>query len=430
MLLKSQKINLAQRLPFFYGWVVVVICCGIALCSRPLMSVAVLSIFMVPMTEHFGWSRGFFSAAVSLGGITAVVISPFVGRIIDKYGARFILSAGSGIVACCAIGIPFITSPWAFYSLYVPGRAVFASPLELGTSTSVSNWFIQKRARAMSILSICQGIGLGTMPFVAYLLIITWNWQTSWLTLGLYTLAIGVIPSILFMGRRPEDVGLHVDGIRPNALSLDGSDDEETLIKQEINLTLKQALKTRAFYLLSLFAAVGFMAQAGISLHLVAHFSTRDFPLILIAFPASVFALSQVCGTIIWSNLVKRIPVRLLLGICGFLIAISSVGIIYSDKPLGGLFNSFLLGVSVGGLHYLLRLAWANYYGRIHLGSIRGITLPIQITGQAMGPLLSGFTYDLTGSYTIPFALFGIFALIGGMLVCLATPPREPSHNL
>ena len=71
-----------------------------------------------------------------------------------------------------------------------------------------------------------------------------------------------MIPSILFMGRRPEDVGLHVDGIRPNALSLDGSDDEETIIKQEINLTLKQALKTRAFYLLSLFAGVGCMAQA------------------------------------------------------------------------------------------------------------------------------------------------------------------------
>lgn len=430
MLLKSQKLNLAHKLPFFYGWVIVGICCGIALCSRPLMSVAVLSIFMVPMTEHFGWSRGFFSAAVSLGGIAAVVISPFVGRIIDKYGARFILSAGSCIVAMCAMGIPFISAPWAFYSLYVPGRAVFASPLELGTSTSVSNWFIQKRAKAMSILSVCQGIGLGTMPFVAYILIITWNWQTSWLTLGMYTLAVGVIPSILLMVRRPEDVGLAVDGRKPIISNYIGATTQEATPLTEINLNLKQALRTRSFYLLSLFAAVGFMAQAGISLHLVAHFSARDFPLILIAFPASVFALSQVCGTIIWSNLVRKVPVRLLLGICGLLISIASVGIIFSNEPLGGLTNSFLLGVSVGGLHYLLRLAWANYYGRIHLGSIRGTTLPIQITGQAMGPLLSGFTYDFTGSYTIPFALFGVFALIGGLLVCLATPPKDPNQAL
>tara|TARA_A100001037_G_C15154065_1_gene642439 strand:- start:19408 stop:20691 length:1284 start_codon:yes stop_codon:yes gene_type:complete len=427
MLLKSQKFNLAKKLPFFYGWVVVGICCGIALCSRPLMSVAVLSIFMVPMTEHFGWSRGFFSTAVSLGGITAVVISPFVGRIIDKYGARFILSVGSGIVAFCAMGIPFINSPWAFYGLYVPGRAVFASPLELGTSTSVSNWFIKKRAKAMSILSVCQGIGLGTMPFVAYLLIITWNWQTSWLTLGIYTLAIGVVPSILFMIRRPEDVGLSADGIEPSTSATSQYTPDDSILDQEITLDVKQALKTRSFYLLSLFAAVGFMAQAGISLHLVAHFSTRDFPLILIAFPASVFALSQVCGTIIWGSLVKTIPVRILLGVCGLLIAIASIGIIFSDKPLGGLFHSFLLGVSVGGLHYLLRLAWANYYGRMHLGAIRGITLPIQITGQAMGPLLSGFTYDFTGNYTIPFALFGMLALVGGILVCLATPPKKPN---
>ena len=428
MLPKSNKYKVVSRVPFYYGWVILSICCSIALCARPLMSVATLSIFMVPMTQHFGWSRGFFSSAVSLGGITAVIISPLVGKLIDKYGAKFILALSSAIVGICAMGLPFIQYPWAFYALYIPGRAAFASPLELGTTTSVSNWFIKKRAFAMSILSICQGIGLGTMPFIAYLLIITWDWKTSWFTLGLYTLIVGVIPSLLFIIRRPEDVGLYIDG-QPSPDTSNDLDSQYEPKFTEVNFTVQQALKTKSFYLLSFFSAVGFMAQAGISLHLVAHFSTRSFPLILIAFPASVFALSQVCGTLIWGALVKYVQIRFLLAICGFLITISAIGIIISEKPLGGLFNSFLLGVSVGGLHYLLRLAWANYYGRLHLGAIRGLTLPIQISGQAVGPVLSGFTFDISGSYTIPFIIFGAFAFIGGLLVTFATPPKIQLHQ-
>ena len=86
-----------------------------------------------------------------------------------------------------------------------------------------------------------------------------------------------------------------------------------------------------------------------------------------------------------------------------------------------------MVGFGVSGLHLLLRLAWADYYGRQHLGSIRGLTMSAQIGGQALGPIFAGFMFDATGSYQLPFLVFSGAACLAGLLVLLATPPKIPA---
>src|ERR687897_564192 len=115
-------LRLARWLPFYYGWVVFAIAASTSYAARPLMSVAVLSVFMVPMTDAFGWSRGLFAGAVSLGGVCAVIISPLVGRLIDRYGSGWMISATSAVAGAGAVGLSVVSHTWAFYSLYVPGR--------------------------------------------------------------------------------------------------------------------------------------------------------------------------------------------------------------------------------------------------------------------------------------------------------------------
>ena len=88
------------------------------------------------------------------------------------------------------------------------------------------------------------------------------------------------------------------------------------------------------------------------------------------------------------------------------------------------------VGFGVGGLHLLVRLAWADYYGRQHLGSIRGLTLSAQIGGQAMGPILAGVLWDVTGSYQLSFLVFALAVWAGGVLVLAAVPPQMPSPAL
>jgi MFS transporter, OFA family, oxalate/formate antiporter len=429
----SRRARLARALPFYYGWVVFSIVLGTSYTSRPLMSVAVLSVFVVPMTEAFGWSRGLFSGAVSLGGVCAVLISPYVGRLVDKYGAGVMIGATSAVAGLCAMGLALVRQAWGFYALYVPGRMVFASPLELATSTALSNWFLRRRALVLALFSVSQGTGLAAMPMAAQWLITMSGWQIAWTTLGLYTLAAGILPALVLMARRPEDMGLELDPApprsepiaisRPAASSMNAAPPATT----EQHFTLQQAMQTRAFWVLSGFSAAGFMAQAGVSLHHVSHYINNGLPRPSAAIMASVFAFAQVPIGLMWSGLTRDIPVRRALALAGLFVSLGAAGTAFSASVWHGVISASFLGMGVGGLHLLLRLAWADYYGRHHLGTIRGITLPIQIGGQAIGPVTAGAVYDYTGSYLPAFVFFAGVVAISSLFVLAAVPPHaEP----
>jgi MFS transporter, OFA family, oxalate/formate antiporter len=430
--LPSLRAQLARRCPFYYGWVVFTIAASTSYAARPLMSVAVLSVFMVPMTDAFGWSRGLFAGAVSLGGVCAVVISPLVGRLIDRYGSGWMISAASAVAGACAVGLAAVSQTWAFYTLYVPGRMVFASPLELATSMAISNWFIRRRSFALALLGVTQGTGLALMPFVAQQLITGSGWRNAWTLLGLFTMATGIVPAVLLMARRPEDMSLEPDPSptpfrRPEVVTLqrvlDGSRTSDVHPRPERQFTLRQALRTRAFWILAVFSAMGFMVQAGVSLHQVGHYIRQGLPGSSAAIMASVFALAQVPGGLLWSAITRRIPVRLVLAIAGICVALGAMGTALASTLAWGILSAGVIGGGVGGLHLLLRLAWADYYGRQHLGTIRGITLPVQIGGQAVGPVTAGFVFDATGSYHAVFLLFAGVVALGSLLVLTAIPP-------
>lgn len=425
----SRHIRLARHLPFYYGWVVFTIVVGTSFTSRPLMSVAVLSVFVVPMTEAFGWSRGLFAGAVSLGGICAVFISPYTGRLVDKYGAGVMIGATSAVAGVCAMGLAAIRHALGFYALYVPGRMVFASPLELATSTAISNWFLQRRAMVLALFGMSQGIGLALMPMAAQWLITIFGWQAAWTTLGLYTLAAGVMPALFFMARRPEDMGLELDpDPTDTAATPSGRPSGATLqATAERHYTLEQALKTRAFWILAGFSAVGFMAQAGVSLHHVSHYINNGLYGPSAAIMASVFAFVQAPAGFMWSGLTRDIPVRWALSLAGLFVAMGAAGTAFSASVTNGVISASFLGIGVGGLHLLLRLAWADYYGRLHLGAIRGATLPVQIGGQAIGPVTAGAVFDYTGGYIGAFLFFAVVVAIGSLLILTAVPPdAEP----
>ena len=435
MVARSLQRRLAASLPFYYGWVILSVSALSSYSSRPVMAVATLSVFLVPMTEQFGWSRGTFSTAVSLGGICAVGISPLIGWWIDRHGSAAVVAVGGAVAGICALGISFVGHSWAFYALYVPGRMAFTSPLELGTSTAISNWFIQRRAFALALLNVTQGMGLAMMPLVAQLIISAWNWRTAWASLGIYTLSIAVLPALFLLVRRPEDLGLEVDPgpdrarARETSPSRRRAGDSASTLREEVNLTLRQALNTRAFWILAIFSGAGFMVQAGVSLHQAPHYLEQGLTGTAAAITVSVFALSQVPAGLAWSSLAQRMPIRFLLAISGLAVGAGAIATLASESLAGGVASAAILGVGVGGLHVLLRLAWADYYGRQYLGSIRGVTLPVQITGQALGPIISGFMYDDTGSYQTPFIIFAISASLVALLVLNATPPGQQTHS-
>ena len=121
----------------------------------------------------------------------------------------------------------------------------------------------------------------------------------------------------------------------------------------------------------------------------------------------------------------RGLPVRVMMATSALWVAGGVFGISFTHTLAWGVLFGGLFGMGVGGLHTLLRLAWADYYGRVHLGAIRGLTLPAQIGGQAIGPVVSGYMFDASGGYFMPFVIFGSAVVLSAVMVLAAVPPRR-----
>ena len=202
------------------------------------------------------------SGAVSLGGVLAALVSPFIGIIVDKHGARFVLCLAICTTAACSILISFTHSIVIFYLLFCIARMNFAGPFDIGIYGAINNWFVRLRPQAVSIATVMQMLGLTAMPLIAFAAMSIDGWRMGWVVIGCTVFLIGFLPNFLLLYRKPEDIGLLPDG---DKLKVDQQNTENKRI--EPSFSRAEAMKTSAFWLLILFTALVFPIQAGISLH-------------------------------------------------------------------------------------------------------------------------------------------------------------------
>jgi sugar phosphate permease len=410
---------LTPRLPVFYGWIILfaVCCAGFA---RAGGGVAILSIFVEPMTLHFGWSRTAISGAASLGGLLAALTSPRLGRLLDRAGARLILSAAVLTTALACMALSLTQSLTVFYLLYCLIRMNFAGPFDLGIYGAVNNWFIARRATATAVATAAQMVGLVCLPLIAQGAILLGGWRTGWIAVGVAVLVVGFLPSLLLIVRAPEDLGL-----RPDGLAVIASPTTATSVPSaaEPQFSRAQALRTRAFWLLALFTVFAYPVQAGVSLHQAAYLVERGLSPTTAATIVGAFSLASGCGSLGFGFLPRRLPVRFMLAAVGTLQAVGVLGLLAASAKAEFYLAAAVFGLGIGGLLMLPPMAWADYYGRHSYGAIRGVALTFQVLAQAAGPLLSGVMRDATGSYTLSLETFATLSVLAVVAALLARPP-------
>ena len=414
--------SLAQRLPFFYGWVIV----GCTMCSsvvRQTAAVATLSIFIVPMTAEFDWSRTGISGAVSLGGVLGALLAPFIGPMFDRHGSRALLVASAVAVSACCVALAGTQGLLWFYVAFSISRLMFSAPIEIGTTAAVTKWFVRRRARAMSLLIMSTGAGLTILPLVVAAAIAIAGWRVGWLTLAVIAIVFGVVPQWFLMIRRPEDIGLKPDGATTSpGLSASTA---HAGVADEVDFTRSQALRTSTLWLLMVYTLLVFPVQAGVSLHQAPHLIERGISPTVAATIVSTFSLAGALSSLMFGYLGDRVPVRAALATSAALMALGAVNMREVDGPLLGYASAVLFGAGLGGILTMIPVAWANYFGRAHFGAIRGITLPAQVGGQAMGPLAAGVLHDLTGSYASGLTAFAVLSLIAAGVALVTRAPRR-----
>ncbi len=414
---------LTARLPFFYGWIILacLCCCGFA---RQGPAVATLSIFVEPMTLDFGWSRAALAGAVSLGGILAALAAPLIGPVLDRRGARMMLCAAVLLTGISTMLLSLTQSILGFYLFFCIARLNFAGPFDIGIYGAVNSWFFARRAIVNAIVGLAQMLGLVLMPLIAHFAISAEGWRGGWLAVGSAVLLVGLPPAWLFLVRRPEDLGLLPDG-GPPAPDATGRADAR-VVRPEPAFSRREALRTPAFWLLSLYTVAVYPVQAGISLHQAPLMIESGLPPTVAATIVSTFSLTAALAGLGFGLVARRIGVRTALAVSGAALGSSALLMLAIASALQGYLAAACFGVGIGGILTLLPLAWADYFGRASFGAIRGVALSMQVTAQACGPLISGLLRDASGSYALSLTVFATLSFLSALIALMVRPPRPP----
>jgi MFS family permease len=303
----------------------------------------------------------------------------------------------------------------------------FSGPFEIAVTSAIVNWFIEKRGRAMSFATFAHSIGLTVLPILAFVVIDMWNWRVGWFAIGVLALLIGVIPNALFMIRRPEDIGL-----RPyrqiQSLSEVVQDTINLQTIREHGFTRHQAYRTPMLWILMAFSAFIYPVQAGVSLHQAPLLIAKGLTPGIAAIAVGSFSLMAAIAGLAFGQLETRFGVYRSLAVAALFMTIGTALMLFISTAWTAFLSAIIFGAGIGGLLTLLPVAWANSFGREHLGSIRGITMPVQILAQASGPLISGALFDKTGTYDASLVLYFYFAIISSILALVAIK-FKPSNN-
>jgi MFS transporter, OFA family, oxalate/formate antiporter len=416
---------------FFYGWTIVAVGFLAHIASAFSIS-STLSVFLKPLSSDLGVSRGVFSLIRSGEVLIGAIAAPLVGTLIDRYGGKWLMAAG-GVIS----GIGFLLLGqagdfWQFlffrWFLVSPGDALMG---QMVVSVSISRWFVRMRGRALALAGMGHGLAKVGMPLLAASLIAYSGWRGTWAVFGLLTLALVVGPSLLFMRRRPEDMGLLPDGRsgdqQDRGASAKGarSARPHRSATDDVAWSRSEALHTPAFWLIVITFGVAHIGVSGLNLHVFSFVSDQGHPEMVAALVMSTIAFTQFSTPIVWgllaerANIARLIMAKFLIQAAGILLALSSPGML----PLYAGF--FLYGIGMGGTSILAEMIWANYFGRISLGKIRGMGSLLTHAFSAGGPPFFGFLFDATQSYLLSFSIFIGLLFASAFLSLFLRPPKK-----
>lgn len=382
--------------------------------------------FFDPIVDQFGWSRATTSAAMSLQRTETGAISPFVGYFIDKFGPRNVMLFGTVVLSLGFILLSRIQSLWQFYAAFL----VITIGLSFGTflivTTTVANWFVKKRSKAMSLTMAGSGLGGILVPIVVWLIAAT-DWRTGLVYIGIGFFLVG-IPVSFTMKSRPEDHGLFPDGLDP-ALDSEDEVDEKTGVvtpgrAKEANFTAKQALKTKAFWQLALsMGASQFIISASIHhIPAITSFGMSRTTAALVILGVSMFS---VIGRLASGYFGDRMDKRKLIAISFVFQFVGTLAFSFSSSPWHLIVFLVAWGIGFGASIPVRFALIADLFGRRSYGSVMGTMMTTSAIFGVAGPVLVGWVFDVRGNYREPFMIMAFSVLVAIPLILTLGKPAE-----
>ncbi len=410
----------------FYGWYMVGAGCAMQFVQSALLLQSFGAYFAV-LRDDRGWSKTELSGAAALHQVEAAILGPLLGWFIDRFGAQWMIRTGVVIFGAGFILLSYVDSLLAFYGAFIVtalgGSLCGFFPLNV----ALIHWFERHLARALSSMQIGFALGGLALPVVAWALV-TWGWRATAFASGI--IIIGVcLPLSFVIRRRPEDIGEVMDGI--GSRSRDPVLDPEKESKETArDFTAREALRTPAFWLLSLGHGFALFVVTGVNTHAITHMKEGlGYTIEAASFAIVLQTLAQLGGAGLGAWIGDRFDKRILSALCMLGHMSGLLFLTYATGPAMIVAYAILHGTAWGLRGPLLQAIRADYFGRSAIGMILGLSFMIILIGQIGGPMIAGILADMTGNYRAGFTTLALLAGLGSAFFLLAKRPARPPRN-
>jgi MFS family permease len=406
------------RLKVYYGWYIVGACFLISLYSAGIVHLGFTAI-IEPIVDEFHWGYALVSFAASIRGFETGLIAPLVGWLFNRWGPRKLLIAGSAVAGLGLLLLGYTNSLVMFYGVFILITMGTSTHFGVLPMTVAGNWFRKRVSLATGVIVSGSAVGGILVPLVTWV-VDTYQWRTAMVVFGLGAWVF-LLPLALIVRHRPEQYGYLPDGAvsRPAEVA----EVQISAESQEFNFSLKQALKSRAFWHISLGLMCHFITLMAVMTHVMPYLSSIGILRATSSLVAMAIPLVTIVGRLSFGWFGDRFDKR---GVTASGLALMAIGMLMFNYV--GIAGTWLLvlfiiffGVGYGGPVPMSATLIREYFGRANMGIILGISTGIVYAGGVAGPPLAGWIYDAYGSYQVAwFILAGV--AFAGMASLLTTP--------
>ena len=419
-------LNWRPNTPFYYGWLLLGLSGAGAFVATTVAGV-VLGGVQSFIIEDTGWTRTSIGLAASLGVGMSGVFGPFAGKLADRYGPRWLMPVGSTVLGLSMLAMAEVNAPWQFIATAIVGRAI-SQPFLIGVvpRTMAVNFFNRRRNIALSFTGMYRPIS-GALIIQAFSFITALSdWRMAFRLFGFFSLFLA-IPLVVLMRRRPEDIGLLPDGARsPVAAQRSGAAASGHGAAVEASWTSREALRSKAFWMVSIVAFLNVTGSSGLGFSLVPYL--HEFAGLSTAQATGVLSISTflALSSLAWGQLAVKLTPRWCVVAAMGVSALATLALFQVNTVAAAFAFGIFWGLFHSALEVLLYMVLADYFGRNSYGAIAGAMRPFEAGGLAVGQIVGPVVYDITGDYTI-LILFS--AAVQGMAMCLMALARRPERK-
>ena len=428
------------RTPFYYGWLILAMSAVGAYAATGATQLVFGGVQNF-IFEDMGWERSSIAYAVTAGTWASGLLTPFVGRLADRYGPRGLMPIAAFIAGLCFFAIAGVQAIWQFYAAYIIARAI-ANPILVGVvpRTAAVNFFSRRRNLALGISAMARPFGGAINIQIFSFIALASSWRTAFQAHGVISLLI-VIPLLLIMRRRPADIGLQPDGASADTRTSPGHNasasnsrsspseghNSQSAPRRESEWRVGEAARTSAFWLIVTAEALIILTSGTINFQVVPYLRDVGVSPALAAGALSLSSLLGSLGNPFWGWLADLFSPRRLALIT---LTISGLAVsLFIVIPEGRLsvFVVILYGALAGGLNILGHMMIAQYFGRASFGSITGLMGPFQTGALGFGPTFGALLFRITGGYRAIYT-YGVLSYILALACILAA--RQPNRQV